>query len=233
MSEFPWTWTGPGCTGIIAYDDDTDSVYHARNLDFGPPHIFHPLLYIARYQKNGKDILRAQHIAGYVFPLTAMRPRAFSYETNTRFCSHKGQDVEMLHRLVQRVPRRDLAGWQIRQALVQSETYAAFTSTIRDARFVAPMYNIISGVNKGVIFAHGIDGTSFEYALEKDKPNYEQQGRYIIATNFDFWDHDITEDFDVTGGLGYRRRVQASRILNASRVLTPGVLFDTINHKHV
>jgi len=58
--------------------------------------------------------------------------------------------------------------------------------------------------------------------------------RYIITTNFDYWNHDIREYFDWTAGeIGTPRRIVAERILNASEVITPEVLWQTINAKGV
>ena len=45
---------------------------------------------------------------------------------------------------------------------------------------------------------------------------------------------DVREWFDPTGGrIGRPRRIVAQQQLNASNVLTPQVLFDTINHPGV
>jgi len=64
--------------------------------------------------------------------------------------------------------------------------------------------------------------------LGVDDPNY------IITTNFDYWNHDIREYFDWTAGeIGRPRRIEAEKILNASSVITPEVLWNTINAKGV
>jgi hypothetical protein len=66
------------------------------------------------------------------------------------------------------------------------------------------------------------------------QPNFNERDDYIIITNFDFFFHDVREYFDPTGGqVGYPRRVAAQKYLNSSEILTPEVLFDTINHKGV
>ena len=58
--------------------------------------------------------------------------------------------------------------------------------------------------------------------------------RYIITTNFDYWNHDIREYFDPTAGeIGTPRRIVAERFLNNTKVITPGVLWETINLKGV
>jgi len=58
--------------------------------------------------------------------------------------------------------------------------------------------------------------------------------RYIITTNFDYWNHDIREYFDWTAGeIGTPRRIVAERFLNKTDILTPEVLYETINLKGV
>ena len=60
-------WRGPGCTGIIAQNVQDGTVWHARNLDFAPVPFMTHLVYNGIFQKNGKEIYRAQMIAGYFF----------------------------------------------------------------------------------------------------------------------------------------------------------------------
>ena len=72
------------CTGILAYDQD-GSVNHARNLDFYMPSYLNKLLYIGKYTRNGKEIFRAQMIAGFAGVLTGFKSGVLSVEINTRF----------------------------------------------------------------------------------------------------------------------------------------------------
>jgi len=86
----------------------------------------------------------------------------------------------------------------------------------------------VSGVKKGTILARNPDGVA--KALVLGQSNFECRDDYIIITNFDFFYYDIREWFDPTGGkIGRPRRIVAQRILNATQVLTPEVLFDVIN----
>jgi len=58
--------------------------------------------------------------------------------------------------------------------------------------------------------------------------------RYIIVTNFDYWDHDIREYFDYTAGeIGSPRRINAEKVLNNTNSITPEILYETLNTKGV
>ena len=56
-------WRGRGCTGIIARNSADGTVSHARDLDFSPA-ILGDLVYTGIFKKGGKEIFRAQLIAG-------------------------------------------------------------------------------------------------------------------------------------------------------------------------
>lgn len=58
--------------------------------------------------------------------------------------------------------------------------------------------------------------------------------KYIIVTNFDYWDHDIREYLDPTAGeIGVPRRIVAETILNNTKSITPELLYEVINTKGV
>ena len=65
-------------------------------------------------------------------------------------------------------------------------------------RYISTEYAIVSGVQKGVILAKDPDTVAHTQTL--GRPNWGQRDDYIIITNFDFYFHDIREQFDPTGG---------------------------------
>ena len=95
-------------------------------------------------------------------------------------------------------------------------------------QLTGPAYIFLSGVKQGTILTRSPSNLEHKLTLGIDDP------RYIITTNFDYWNHDIREYFDPTAGeIGTPRRIAAERVLNSSKVLTPNVLFETINAKGV
>jgi hypothetical protein len=225
-------WTGPGCTGIIAMNKEDGVVYHGRDQDFSPAHMLQDLVYTGVFKKGGKELFKAQMIAAFTMPLTGMRAGAngFTFETNTRYFS-KDEEKTMLKNLLDE--KRPFNNWSVRKAAEECEDYECFIEKVSAAKYIAPMYNIISGVKKGVILARGTDNVTHQLTLGQS--NFECRDDYIIVTNFDFWDHDIKEWFDPTSekGLGHPRRIAAQKLLNASDALTPEVVFSVIDDDDV
>ena len=123
-------------------------------------------------------------------------------------------------------------GWSLRKIMENTADYDDAIEAISTTKFISTEYAIVSGVKKGAILAK--DPESVAHVQTLGQPNFNERDDYIIITNFDFFFHDIREYFDPTGGqIGYPRRVAAQKNLNASAILTPEVLFDTINHKGV
>jgi len=225
----PWR---AGCTGIIAMCED-GMVYHARNLDFQPYEVMNNLVFNAIFTKGGKEVFRTQMVAGYTMPLTGMKrgKNGYALEVNTRFTDHWGGNKEMLENLKS---GRTLSGWTLRKILESKPDYESAVSAMSTIPFVAQEYLIVSGVKKGVILARNPDSVAHTQVL--GKPNFDERNDYIIMTNFDFYFHDIREWFDPTAGGGFgkpSRRKAAQKVLNASSVLTPQILFEAINTKYV
>merc|ERR1711907_289221 len=117
-------WRGPGCTGIIALNKADNTVNHARNLDFAPADIMNNLVYNGIFTKGGKEVFRAQMIAGYTQVVTGANMignDGYAIERNTRYTSigEKGNN-EMIHNLLS---GKDLNGWQLRKILETQTTY--------------------------------------------------------------------------------------------------------------
>lgn len=227
-----WPFSGPGCTGIIGMCAD-GTVNHARNLDFSPGPFMQALVYDGRFTRGGKEVFRAQMMAGYSSIVTGMRMGVdgWTYETNTRFPAKTGGNKEVVHNLLKE--KRLLNGWVVRKTLETAENYDVAIKTISTTPWTAPMYCIMSGVKKGTILSRDPDGVAHQMVLGKS--NFECRSDYIIMTNFDFYWHDIREWFDPTGGqgqgIGKPRRIAAQTVLNASSTLTAEVLWSAINTK--
>jgi hypothetical protein len=225
----PWR---AGCTGIIAKCAD-GKVYHARNLDFAPYQVMNELVFNAIFIKGGKEVFRTQMVAGYTMPLTAMKmgKNGYTIEVNTRFTDHWGGNKEMLENLKS---GRVLSGWTLRKILETKTDYESAVFAMSTLPFVAQEFLIVSGVKKGTILARNPDSMAHRQVLGKH--NMDERNDYIIMTNFDFYFHDIREWFDPTAGGGFgrpSRRKAAQKVLNATSVLTPEILFQAINTKYV
>lgn len=230
LTNFTWPWSGPGCTGIVAQNKADGMVYHARNLDFSPKDFMQGLTYVGIFKRGGVETFRAQMIAGYSCIVTGMKngPNGFSMETNTRFANEKTKFfTQTMHNLF--TEKRTLNGWAFRKVLETASDYESAVEALSTAPIVATYYNIVGGARKGTILARSPDDV--EYKMTLGQPNYENRDDYIIMTNFDYFWGDVREWFDPTGGhgIGHPRRIEAQRILNKTSVLTPEVLFSTIN----
>lgn len=229
-------WRGPGCTGIIAKNSADGTVYHARNLDFSPVPFMTKLVYNGVFTKGGKEIFRSQMVAGYTQVITGARmgPDGYAIERNTRYTDHEGGNKEMLENLFS---GRPLNGWSLRKILETTPDYDTAVEAIATTPYTSTEYAIVSGVKKGTILSKNPDDVAFRQVLGQTNPM--EPDDYIIMTNFDFFDHDIREFFDPTGGhVGPpTRRQSAQATLNATLAagepLTADVLFSTINQKGV
>ncbi|GMI19501.1 hypothetical protein TeGR_g13407 [Tetraparma gracilis] len=223
---------GPGCTGIIAVDSTDGSVNHARNLDFSPVDIMGNLVYDARFTRGGEEVFRSQMIAGYAMVITGAKfgDDGFAIERNTRYTDHKGGNREMIENVL---GGRELNGWVLRKTLEEETTYESAVERIATSNYASTEYAIVSGVRKGTILAKDPEGVAHTQTL--GQPNFEERDDYIIITNFDYFWGDVREWFDPTGGNGafHPRRIAAQKQLNATDVLTPEALFDTINNEGV
>jgi len=226
MSEFP---IGFGCTGIIAWDRNANTVHHARNLDFSFAEYLQAMAYTGIFKKGGKEVFRAQTIAGYTAILTGMRkgPNGYTIEINTRFPDHVGGNAEMFKNLF--TNKIQISGWTKRKVLEQHDNYEDAVEAFSTIPYAATEYNIVSGVKKGVILARSPGGLAYKLPLNESKKDY------IIMTNFDYPWHDIKEIFDpsTVKGLFHPRRTAAEKLLDAAPVLTPNLLFQVLNDDSV
>ena len=225
-------WRGPGCTGIIAACE-RGVVYHARNLDFMPVDVMTRMVYTGIFTRGGREVFRAQMIAGYFCVVTAMRRGAdgYAFERNTRFPDHAGGNAQMLRNLLS---GRPLNGWSVRKVLEDVASYDDAVANISAVPFISTEYSILSGVRKGTIISRNPDGVAYVQTLGRH--NFDERDDYVIITNFDFFWRDFREYLDPTGGRILRpRRIEAQRLLNATPAgaLTPRALFDTLNARGV
>merc|ERR1712195_124331 len=150
----------------------------------------------------------------------------YSFEVNTRFSGHLGKNADLFKHLF--VEKRNCSGWVKRKILETHSAFEGAVAAMSSSPYAATEYNIVSGVNKGVILARDPDGLAYKLELT-------DKNRYIIMTNFDYPWHDIKEWFDPTSikGLGHSRRLDAQKILDNSDVLTPELLFSVLNNDGV
>jgi len=183
------------------------------------------MTYTGVFTKGGKEVFRAQMIAGYSAILTGMRmgSNGYTIEINTRFASHLGDNGKMFRNLFKE--KREVSGWSKRKILETIDNYDDAVEAFSSTPYASSEYNIVAGVKKGVILARDADGVAFKLPLN------ESSSDYVLMTNFDYPWHDIKEAFDPTSvkGIGHSRRKDAQKLLDAAPVLTPGLLFDVLN----
>lgn len=184
--------------GILANCED-GQVYHARNFDFLP--FLDSIQIEARMTRNGTEVARSAQVMGYAPVFTGFKNGAFAIEINTRFPEGLGGNEKMLDNLLEK--RSPLITWKIRELLENATTYEEAVETLSTAEVVCTNYVVISGPGKGTILAR--DPSSLEHQI-----TLQPEDKYIIITNFDYWDHDIREWFDyTTGEIGTPRRIVA------------------------
>ena len=154
----------------------------------------------------------------------------YAIERNTRYTDHAKGNREMIANVL---GGRDLNGWSLRKILETTPDYGSAVAAISAAPYASTEYAIVSGVRKGTILSKNPDDVA--HVQELGQANFEERDDYIIITNFDFFWGDVREWFDPTGGNGafHPRRIAAQKQLNATDVLTPAALYDTINNKGV
>merc|ERR1711920_205020 len=128
------------------------------------------MVYTGIFQKAGKEVFRAQMIAGFTLTLTGLKKaeNGFSFETNTRYLDHFGGNSQMLHYLL--TEKRPLNGWSVRKSAENSASYEDFVEALSTVPYVAPEYVVIAGVRKGTILARNPDGVAYQLVL--GGPNY-------------------------------------------------------------
>ena len=199
------------------------------------------LVFTGIFTKGGKEVFRSQMVAGYTGMVTGAKMGkdgsidGFAIERNTRYPDHSAGNEEMFRNLLS---GRVTNGWQLRKILEEAPSYDEAVARIQSVKYVSTEYAIVSGVRKGTILAKDPDSVAHTQTLGQHNP-YQRED-YIIITNFDFFFHDLRENFDPTGGClplnplkpgCHNRRVAAQLRLNATetRALTEERLFEIIN----
>jgi hypothetical protein len=77
------------CTSVIAAEDGTGRVIHARNLDFLNPEIMREITYEGNFYRDGKFLFKATMFAALNGVMTGERPKAFSISLNSRTPSNR------------------------------------------------------------------------------------------------------------------------------------------------
>lgn len=230
--ELPWP--GPQCIGIVAQSSATGHVYHLRNQDFSPKEYMQDMVYSGVFYRGGKEIFRAQMLAAYSSIVTAIKmgSNGFSMETNTRYGPERGSNSAMLHNLLSE--KRAFNGWTNRKIMEHAADYEAAVAAFSSAKYVAPQYIVLAGVRKGSILARSPEEVVYKMTLGQQ--NFGCRDDYIVVSNFDYWWHDIKENFDPTARGGHKlpRRVAAQQLLNATtEPFTPQNLFAILDSHYV
>ena len=84
----------------------------------------------------------------------------------------------------------------------------------------------MAGVRQGTIVAREPNGVAHKIVLGVDHP------KYIVITNFDYWNNDWREYFDPSANF-YRRRISVQRALDSLDTITKDDLFNTLNRYDV
>ena len=152
------------------------------------------LVYTGIFQKGGVEVFRSQMVAGYTMLITGMRkgPNGFAIERNTRYPDHKEGNEEMFKNLLD---GRPLNGWTLRKVMENNADYEDAIAAISTSKYVSTEYAIVSGVKKGQIIARDPESVAHVQTLNQAGGNFDERDDYIIITNFDFYFHDIREDF--------------------------------------
>jgi phage gpG-like protein len=137
-------------------------------------------------------------ITGYSGVLTGFKNGAFTTEINTRYPDALHENKEMIENLITK--RRPLASWVVRKTLEQAVDFKEAVEILSTAQICAPIYFVISGIREGTILARYPDDLAHQITLG------ENNTRYIVITNFDYWNDDWREHFDYTSEFRSRRK---------------------------
>jgi len=172
------------CTSIVA-ENETGSIWHGRNLDFGDGGAFTDLLRSiaieVQFTQNGSNVYIATTFAGYVGVLTGERPSYFTYSIDEVVI---GPFYSSLISLIDGLkdPNAHLMSFLIRDLLLNS-TFTEAVNVMGYADIVAPAFFIMGGVNSGegvVITRQRNFPVDFWWL---DAPTLW----YLVETNYDHW----------------------------------------------
>ena len=196
-SYWPLDW----CTSILA--NQPSGVINARNFDFMSR--LNILQYRGKFTKGGKLLFEADMIGGLMGVLTGMKEGAFGITEDTRIplVRWRYDLLPLLETLVRlQDSKYKTQAMLIRDTFTRATTYIEALDMLSNTNLVAYAYIILSGVNRGqgAILSRNPLGCAHT--------SYLGDERFIIVTNYDYWNNDHRGDSDP-------RRAEAIKQLDA------------------
>ena len=196
--EFIWpNW----CTSMVA--NQPSGVIHARNFDLGPQFI--GLLYRAQFTQGDELIFKADMVAGLVGVVTGMKNGIFGVTVDTRspYVKSRYDILPILETLV----RLQKSGYRtqtmlVRETLTKAKSYVDALDMLSNTNLVSDVYYTVSGVKRGEGAILSRDPVGCAHIT------YLGEERFIIVTNYDYWNNDHRADSDP-------RRAEAIKQLDA------------------
>jgi acid ceramidase len=182
------------CTSIIAQDNN-NTLYHGRNLDFGlflgwnpkthdwaTTELLRTLIINLEWTRNGKVLYKSANFAGYTGIFSAIKPNKFSITINERF-NLVGGYVGIIKWLLGMSDGAQFSVWLTRSVLEKAESYDEAREMLRNSKVLSPVYYIVGGNSsgQGTIIVRSLDKVVEERSLDLSKPN----GWYVLQTNYD------------------------------------------------
>jgi hypothetical protein len=175
------------CTSIVA-QDESGSIYHGRNLDYGMRSGGGPFTDLLRsiaievhFMKNNSLAYMATTFAGYVGVLTGERPGYFTYSIDEVVVGPMYAELlSVLDGLLN--PNAHVMGFLIRD-LLENSTFTQAVQVMGHYEIVAPAYFILGGMQSGegvVITRQRNRPVDFWWL---DSPTRW----YLVETNYDHW----------------------------------------------
>lgn len=183
------------CTSIVAENGD-NVPFHARNLDFGLflgwdkvnrtwqlAEKLRPLLFNARFIKNGEILFNATYFGGYVGLLTGMKTGGFSVTVDTRYDSNLDRG---LFAWLQGNHTGHFVSFTTRMAMENDATYVDALNTLNNTVMIGPSYIILGGVSKGegAVITRAESQSLNLWTIQN---NLRGKGFYVLQTNYDNW----------------------------------------------
>ena len=184
---YPWPFDW--CTAVIV--NQPSGIIHARNFDNMAE--FAGLLYRGKFTQGGNLLFEADMMAGHFGVITAMKDGAFGVTVDTRspYVKWRYDILPLLEMLV----RMQKSGYRtqtmlVRETLTKAKSYVDALDMLSNTNLVSDVYYTVSGVKRG------------EGAILSRDPlgcahiSYLGEERFIIVTNYDYWNNDHRADSD-------------------------------------
>jgi len=182
----------PFCTGMLVEDSDGDML-HGRNMDYSLPGLANITVsvdFVAdALSPSPEVILQSTTFVGYVGVVTGMRRGGWAIQANQRF----KLEIPYINTFIKAAEGYSPAGFAIRNELIATSDYATAVDNLRKAHLMAPLYLIISGLEKGegkvLIFLSDLRGDGDVNPRHFGERTLGEDGAfYLVQTNHDPWE---------------------------------------------